>query len=79
MQPCHDVIALKRIEKTEGFITREENVGEVVAVGPNKQERDGMLFFFCASVGDKILYEGEPVAEHDGLLFIHDEQVLAII
>jgi chaperonin GroES len=68
IQPLHDLVFIKRIEKEEGLIVTQDKEpsgrGEVVAVGTGRILEDGSVRKLDVVVGDEVLIEkhaGAPI------------------
>ena len=71
MRPNNDVVAFKKVQNDSGLMGFDDNVGEVIAVGRG-------VIPLAVQVGDKVVYEGTAI-EHEDVLFIRDEQILAVL
>ena len=91
--PLHDRIVIKRFEaeeKTAGGILLPDSArnkpqkGEVLAVGPGRQTKDGKTVALQVKVGDTVLFTnwaGDEFKEGQGenILLMRADDVLAII
>ena len=92
LRPLHDRVIVKRLEnetKTASGIYIPDNAaekpdqGEVVAVGPGKQDDDGDRIAMSVKVGDRVLfgkYSGQTVKiDGDELLVMKEEDLFAVV
>ena len=77
MRPNNDVVAFKKVQNDSGLMGFDDNVGEVIAVGRGIIS-GGAVIPLAVQVGDKVVYEGTAI-EHEDVLFIRDEQILAVL
>jgi chaperonin GroES len=91
--PLHDRIVIKRFEaegKTSGGILLPDSAknkpqkGEVLAVGPGKQQKDGKVVPLQVKVGDVVLFTNWAGDEYkggggDNILLMREEDVLAVL
>ena len=91
VRPLHDRVLIKRVEEKEtvkgGIIipdTAKEKPmeGEVVAVGPGKQNEDGKRATMDVKAGDRILfgkYAGTEIKIDDqDFVIMREEEILAV-
>ena len=92
LRPLNDRVIVKRLEnetKTASDIYIPDNAaekpdqGEVVAVGPGKQDDDGDRIAMSVKVGDRVLfgkYSGQTVKiDGDELLVMKEEDLFAVV
>ncbi|MFG5776115.1 co-chaperone GroES [Comamonas sp. J-3] len=92
LRPLNDRVIVKRLEnetKTASGIYIPDNAaekpdqGEVVAVGPGKQDDDGDRIAMSVKVGDRVLfgkYSGQTVKiDGDELLVMKEEDLFAVV
>ncbi|MEG0919973.1 MAG: co-chaperone GroES [Comamonas sp.] len=92
LRPLNDRVIVKRLEnetKTASGIYIPDNAaekpdqGEVVAVGPGKQDEDGDRIAMSVKVGDRVLfgkYSGQTVKiDGDELLVMKEEDLFAVV
>ena len=92
LRPLHDRVIVKRLEeerKTASGIVIPDTVaekpdqGEVMAVGPRKNNDERKLFPVDVKVGDKILfgkYSGTTVKiDGEELLVMREEDIMAVV
>ena len=92
IRPLHDRVILKRVEeerKSAGGIVipdtaaEKPQTGEVVAVGPGKQDDNGKTIAMGVKVGDRVLfgkYSGQEF-KMDGqeLLHMREDDIIGIV
>jgi len=88
-KPLGDRVLVKRLEgeeRTEGGIIIPEaakeraQIGEVIAVGPGRLDRDGKIIPMNVNVGDKVYfgkYSGTEAG--DDYIIMREEDILGII
>jgi chaperonin GroES len=94
LQPLHDRVIIKRVEaeqKTSGGILLPDTAknkpqkGEIIAVGPGKQLKDGKVQPPQVKVGDIVLFTtwaGEEVKDRvttGEILIMREEDILAVL
>ena len=92
LRPLHDRVIVKRIEsetKTASGIVipdaaaEKPDQGEVLAVGPGKQDEDGDRIALTVKVGDRVLfgkYSGQTVKMNgDELLVMKEDDLFAVV
>lgn len=92
IRPLHDRVVVKRVEAEEttsfglvlpGSAAEKPDMGEVVAVGAGKVDRDGNLRALDVKVGDKIIfgkYSGQSVKVNgEELLVMREEDIFGIV
>jgi len=94
LQPLHDRVIVKRTEaeaKTAGGILLPDTAknkpqkGEVIAVGPGKQTKEGKVKPLAVKVGDKVLFTvwaGEEYKDRvstDEIVIMREEDILAVL
>ena len=92
LRPLNDRVIVKRLEnetKTASGIYIPDNAaekpdqGEVVAVGPGKQDDDGDRIAMSVKVGDRVLfgkYSGQTVKiDGDELLVLKEDDLFAVV
>ena len=92
LRPLHDRVIVKRLEqetKTASGIVIPDNVaekpdqGEVLAVGPGKQNDKGELNKMNVKVGDRVLfgkYSGQTVkVDGEELLTMREDDLFAVV
>jgi chaperonin GroES len=94
LQPLHDRVIIKRTEaetKTAGGILLPDSAknkpqkGEIIAVGPGKQLKDGAIKPLQVKVGDIVLFTtwaGEEFKDRiatDEIVIMREDDILAIL
>ena len=92
LRPLHDRVIVKRIESettTASGIVIPDNAaekpdqGEVLAVGPGKQDDDGDRIALSVKVGDRVLfgkYSGQTVkVDGEELLVMKEDDLFAVV
>ena len=94
LQPLHDRVMVKRTEaeqKTAGGILLPDTAknkpqrGEIIAVGPGKQLKDGKTRPLQVKVGDQVLFTswaGDEVKDRASvgdILIMREEDILAVL
>ena len=92
LRPLHDRVIVKRLEnetKTASGIYIPDNAaekpdqGEVLAVGPGKQDDDGDRIAMSVKVGDRVLfgkYSGQSVkVDGEELLVMKEDDLFAVV
>jgi len=93
IKPLQDRVVIRRVEEEKetaggiilpGSAQEQQNMGEVLAVGPGKASDSGSLVAMTVKVGDKVMfgqYSGQEVKGSDGkpLLIMREDDLIAII
>ena len=93
IKPLQDRVVIRRVEEKKesaggiilpGSAQEQQNMGEVVAVGPGKASGSGSIIAMSVSVGDKVMfgqYSGQEVKDDAGepLLIMREDDIIAII
>lgn len=93
IRPLGNRVLVKRAESrvSKGGILLPETAqekpkeGEVIAVGPGKEDKEGNRIPMSLNVGDKVLFtsyagtEFKPEGEEKELLIISEDDILAVI
>jgi chaperonin GroES len=94
LQPLHDRVIIKRTEaetKTSGGILLPDSAknkpqrGEVIAVGPGKQNKDGKLIPPQVKVGDEVIFtvwageEYKDRVSNGEIVIMREEDILAVL
>ena len=92
IRPLHDRVIVKRLEEerktASGIVipdtaTEKPDQGEVVAVGPGKNDDHGKVIAMDLRVGDRVLfgkYAGQTVkVEGDELLVMREEDIMGVV
>ena len=92
LRPLGDRVLVKRVEQEEqtrgGIILpdsakQKQEVGEVVAVGPGKKDKDGNLIEMNIQVGNRVMWEKygaqEVSLEDEEFIFVKFDDIIAII
>ncbi len=94
LQPLHDRVIIKRTEaetKTAGGILLPDTAknkpqkGEIIAVGPGKQLKDGKLQPMSVKVGDTVLFTtwaGEEYKDRvttGDIVIMREDDILAVL
>lgn len=92
IRPLHDRVVVKRLEAEEktasgiilpGSAAEKPDMGEIIAVGAGKVNKDGSRRALDVKVGDKILfgkYSGQTVkVDGEELLVMREEDIFGIV
>lgn len=93
IKPLHDRVVVRQVEEKKetasgillpGSAQEQENLGEVVAVGPGKASSNGSIVAMSVKVGDKVMfgqYSGQEVKNEAGetLKVMREDDIIAII
>ncbi|UOP05403.1 co-chaperone GroES [Conchiformibius kuhniae] len=92
IRPLHDRVVVKRLEAEEktasgiilpGSAAEKPDMGEIIAVGAGKVNKDGSRRTLDVKVGDKILfgkYSGQTVkVDGEELLVMREEDIFGIV
>jgi chaperonin GroES len=92
VRPLADRILLKRMKQEEtsygGILLPEtakqkQEMGEVIAVGPGKKDRDGKMVEITVKAGDKVLWDKysaqEISVEEEEFVIVKADDLIAII
>ncbi len=93
IKPLHDRVVIRQVEEQKesaggillpGSAQEQENMGEVVAVGPGKAADNGSIVAMTVKVGDKVMfgqYSGQEVKDDKGdtLKVMREDDIIAII
>ena len=78
IKPLQDRVVVRRVEEQKesaggiilpGSAQEQQNIGEVVAVGPGKASDSGAVIAMTVKVGDKVMfgqYSGQEVKDDEG-------------
>ena len=93
IKPLQDRVVIRRVEEKKesaggillpGSAQEQQNMGEVVAVGPGKASDSGSIIEMTVKVGDKVMfgqYSGQEVKDDDGkpLMIMREDDIIAIV
>ena len=92
VRPLADRVLLKRMKQEEtsygGILLPEtakqkQEMGEVIAVGPGKKDRDGKMVEITVKAGDKVLwdkYSAQEISlEEEEFVIVKSDDLIAII
>ncbi|MDG6779152.1 co-chaperone GroES [Thiomicrorhabdus sp. zzn3] len=93
IKPLQDRVVIRRVEEKKesaggillpGSAQEQQNMGEVVAVGPGKASDSGNIVAMTVKVGDKVMfgqYSGQEVKDDNGeaLLIMREDDIVAIV
>lgn len=93
IKPLQDRVVIRRVEEQKessggillpGSAQEQQNMGEVLAVGPGKASDSGSLIAMTVKVGDKVMfgqYSGQEVKDDKGekLIVMREDDIIAII
>ncbi len=93
IKPLQDRVVIRRVEEQKesaggillpGSAKEQQNIGEVVAVGPGKASTDGTIIAMTVAVGNKVIfgqYSGQEVKDDKGEEFtvMREDDIIAII
>ncbi len=92
VRPLADRVLLKRMKQEEtsygGILLPEtakqkQEMGEVIAVGPGKKDRDGKMIEVAVKPGDKVLwdkYSAQEISlEEEEFVIVKSDDLIAII
>ncbi|NPA72904.1 MAG: co-chaperone GroES [Gammaproteobacteria bacterium] len=93
IKPLHDRVVIRRVEEEKetaggillpGSAQEQQNIGEVVAVGPGKASDTGAIIPMTVKAGDKVMfgqYSGQEAKDDSGetLTIMREDDIVAII
>lgn len=93
IKPLQDRVVIRRVEEKKetaggiilpGSAQEQQNMGEVVAVGPGKASNSGSIIPMTVKVGDQVMfgqYSGQEVKDDDGnpLMIMREDDIVAIV
>lgn len=93
IKPLHDRVVVRQVEEKKetasgillpGSAQEQENLGEIVAVGPGKASSNGSIVAMSVKAGDKVMfgqYSGQEVKNEAGetLKVMREDDIIAII
>jgi chaperonin GroES len=93
IKPLQDRVVIRRVEEEKesaggiilpGSAQEQQNIGEVIAVGPGKASDAGAIIAMTVKVGDKVMfgqYSGQEVKDDAGqpVLIMREEDIIAIV
>jgi len=93
IKPLQDRVVVRRVEEQKesaggiilpGSAQEQQNIGEVVAVGPGKASDSGAVIAMTVKVGDKVMfgqYSGQEVKDDDGqpVMIMREDDIVAIV
>lgn len=92
VRPLADRVLLKRMKQEEtsygGILLPEtakqkQEMGEVIAVGPGKKDRDGKMIEMTVKPGDKVLWDKysaqEVTVDEDEFVIVKSDDLIAIV
>lgn len=93
IKPLQDRVVIRRVEEEKetaggiilpGSAQEQQNMGEVIAVGPGKASDSGTIVAMTVKVGDKVMfgqYSGQEVKDDAGkpLMIMREDDLIAII
>ncbi|BCN92619.1 10 kDa chaperonin [Thiomicrorhabdus immobilis] len=93
IKPLQDRVVVRRVEEQKesaggiilpGSAQEQQNIGEVVAVGPGKASDSGAIIAMTVKVGDKVMfgqYAGQEVKDDAGqpVMIMREDDIVAII
>lgn len=93
IKPLQDRVVIRRVEEQKesaggiilpGSAQEQQNMGEVVAVGPGKASDAGTIIAMTVKVGDKVMfgqYSGQEVKDDAGqpVMIMREDDIIAII
>ena len=93
IKPLQDRVVIRRVEEQKesaggillpGSAQEQQNIGEILAVGPGKASTSGTIIAMTVKVGDKVLFgqfSGQEVKDNTGeaLTVMREDDIVAII
>lgn len=93
IKPLHDRVVIRRVEEQKesaggiilpGSAQEQQNMGEILAVGPGKASDTGSIVAMSVKVGDKVMfgqYSGQEVKDDKGetLIIMREDDIIAIL
>jgi len=93
IKPLQDRVVVRRVEEEKesaggillpGSAQEQQNIGEVVAVGPGKTSDAGALIAMSVKAGDKVMfgqYSGQEVKDDAGkpVMIMREDDIIAIV
>ncbi|MEA1989755.1 co-chaperone GroES [Thiomicrorhabdus lithotrophica] len=93
IKPLQDRVVVRRVEEQKesaggiilpGSAQEQQNIGEVVAVGPGKASDSGAVIAMTVKVGDKVMfgqYSGQEVKDDEGqpVMIMREDDIVAIV
>ena len=93
IKPLQDRVVIRRVEEQKesaggillpGSAQEQQNIGEVLAVGPGKASTAGTLIAMTVKAGDKVIFgqfSGQEVKDSTGetLTVMREDDIVAII
>lgn len=93
IKPLQDRVVVRRVEEKKesaggillpGSAQEQQNLGEVVAVGPGKASDSGTIIAMTVKVGDKVMfgqYSGQEVKDDNDqpVMIMREDDIIAIM
>lgn len=93
IKPLQDRVVVRRVEEKKesaggillpGSAQEQQNLGEVVAVGPGKASDSGIIIAMTVKVGDKVMfgqYSGQEVKDDNDqpVMIMREDDIIAIM
>ena len=93
IKPLQDRVVVRRVEEQKesaggiilpGSAQEQQNIGEVIAVGPGKASDSGAVIAMTVKVGDKVMfgqYSGQEVKDDEGqpVMIMREDDIVAIV